>query len=60
MTEESKKHQDTHGTEKTTRWVHKHRVAAKWVARGLVLGLGLLSYYLKNQEEKIEKEEKRD
>lgn len=58
MTEDSKK-QDLHGTEATTRWVHKHRTIAKWLAQGLVVGATALSYYLKKQEKKISEEEKK-
>ena len=59
MTEEHHNKKDIHGTETTTRWVHKHRTLAKWLARGLVAGATAVSYYLKKQEEKIEKEEKK-
>lgn len=58
MAEESNKKNDTHGTEATTRWVHKHRALAKWLARSLVAGATAISYYLKKQEESIKKEEK--
>ena len=58
MEEHDAKHQDMHGTETTTRWVHKHRTLAKWIARGFVLGATSISYYLKRQEKKIVEEER--
>jgi len=54
------KKEDIHGSPIVTRWVHKHRTTAKWVAKGLVAGAAALSYYLKKQEEKIEREEKKE
>ena len=50
--------QDIHGTEEMTRWVHKHRVAAKWLVRILALGVASFSYYLRKQEKEIDQEEK--
>jgi hypothetical protein len=58
--EENKNNPDIHGTKSTTRWVHKHRTLAKWLARGLVAGATAVSYYLKKQEAKIEKEETKE
>ena len=57
MTQENQE-QDTHGTPRITRWVHKHRTLAKWIARGFVLGATSISYYLKRQEKKIVEEER--
>ena len=59
MTDDSKQ-QDIHGTKTTTRWVHKHRTLAKFLVRGLVVTGAALTYYLKNQEKKIEQEEKKE
>ena len=58
MAEDNKKHEDTHGTEKTTKWVHKHRTAAKWLSKAAVLSVATLLYYLKKQSKKIVEEEK--
>jgi hypothetical protein len=59
MSEENK-NQDTHGTKMTTKWVHKHRTVAKFFVKSLVVVGAALTYYLKNQEKKIEQEEKKE
>jgi len=51
---------DIHGTESTTRWVHKHRTLARWLSKGLVVGATALTYYLKKQEKKIVEEEQKN
>ena len=59
MEDQETKKEDVHVNPATTRWVHKHRTAAKWLVRGLALAVGSLSYYLTKQEKQIEEEVKK-
>ena len=58
MEEKETKHEDTHGSPEMTRWVHKHRRAAKWLMKIAVAGAASFLYYLRKQEKQIEEEEK--
>jgi hypothetical protein len=59
MAEETKKHEDIHITKGFTGWVHHHRILAKWLMKGLVALVASLLYYLRKEEEHIEKEGKK-
>ena len=47
---------DIHGTEATTRWIHKHRKAAKWLMKIAIVGISSVLYYLRKEEKEIEEE----
>jgi len=59
MEEKETKHKDTHGIEATTRWIHKHRRAAKWLIKLAVAGAASFLYFLRKQEKQIEEEDKK-